>query len=94
MPESGGYVYAIGIDGTTLVKIGRAAVLARYDAEGVTQAQLAEWAGVKQTYVSRLLLYHRFNMTVSHIKIPEFRFRQYWKQMATFKHLKNGRTEG
>jgi hypothetical protein len=29
MPELGGYVYAIGIEGTTLVKIGRAAPVER-----------------------------------------------------------------
>jgi hypothetical protein len=61
--------------------VSRAELLAQGVADGLTQQEIAEGLQMKQSYISRLLLYHRFNMTVGIQKIPEGRFRQYWQQV-------------
>ena len=66
-------------------------VLAAFVDDDLTQAEVAQHLGLAQQRIAQLLLYNRFNTTAGCIKIPEFRFRQYWKQMANFKSLRGGK---
>jgi hypothetical protein len=80
----------------------RADLIKRYVEEGLTQQAMAKGLDVSQAYMSYYLEYERFcafaeeRLITAVIKdLPEFRFRQYWKQisdpqtMQTLKGKKN-----
>jgi hypothetical protein len=59
----------------------RATIIAEAVEGELTQEEIGEVLGLKRAYISQLLLYHRFNVAVATLpKIPEGRFRQYWKE--------------
>jgi hypothetical protein len=60
----------------------RSGLLSGGVAEGLKQTELGKAAKIKLPYVAQLLRYYRFNKHIAAaIKIPEFRFRQYWLQI-------------
>ena len=66
------------------------ALLSSYQTKGLHQRDLAKAIGKTQGYVSQQLRYQRFLITEV-IKIPEFRFREYWKQCSDPLLVKGGR---
>jgi hypothetical protein len=65
---------------------------------GMTHREIAACIGIGQPRVDQLLRYHRFNtfldgLTTEVVKIPEFRFRQYWQQMSDPQSTRGKRTK-
>jgi hypothetical protein len=59
----------------------RAELLARYKNQKLTHREIASSIGQNHSYVTQLLLYQDF-LVATATKIPERRFREYWKQCS------------